>query len=78
MERRFWSGTFYLATGMITVMVLLPSLQVLLENGPVLWLFMFIMSSKYRVSDSLLSTNSRLVLQIVKFVFTVFLYILHP
>ena len=52
-EKRFWSGTFYLATGMITVMVLLPSLQVLLESGPVLWLFMFVMSSKYRVSDSL-------------------------
>ena len=51
MEQRFWSGTFYLATGMIMVMVLLPSLQVLLESGPVFWLFAFIMSSKYRVSD---------------------------
>lgn len=48
-ERRFWSGTFFLASGMIMVMILLPSLQVLLENGPVLWLFAFIMSSKYRV-----------------------------
>ena len=49
-EKRFWSATFYLATGMVTVMVLLPSLQVLLENRPVLWLAAFILSSKYRVS----------------------------
>ena len=60
MERRFWSGTFYLASGMIALMVLLPSLQVLLENRPVLWLFAFIMSSKYRVSDHLYLLKSLL------------------
>ncbi|XP_065913777.1 dolichol kinase-like isoform X2 [Dysidea avara] len=48
-ESRFWSATFFLTTGMVTVMVLLPSLQVLLENRPVLWLVSFILSSKYRV-----------------------------
>ena len=50
-ESRFWSATFFLTTGMVTVMVLLPSLQVLLENRPVLWLVSFILSSKYRVSN---------------------------
>lgn len=52
-ERRFWSGTFFVATGIITVMVLLPSLQVLLESRPILWLFAFILSSKYRVRGCL-------------------------
>ena len=43
---------------MIALMILLPSLQVLLENRPVLWLYAFITSSKYRVSDNLYQLRS--------------------